>query len=460
MTMPDADDLSRTVLLAMHDGSQPTLEAAQAAHDATGLVIAAGEAVCRNTSGQAALLTAVVTGVRAFGRVLVHAEDASATIATGLLSGSVLGDAITDYGARIITTRRHAAIPALWPTLLIGSLAQPPSPDIADSAPVVLGVSWSGWTAIVRPAPAPVIEPSKVNSVLAAIAAAALGVSEAFGAIAAKPGSDAGHRSISLNLWSPGEDYDDGPATAHAPAAWWLIGLGHLGQAYSWVISWLNYVDPSMVQIVLQDTDRARPANHSTSMLTPEGSKDRYKTRLVAEALDAAGFDTRIIERRLDSGLHVLAADCHVALLGVDNLPARRLTSGVGWRFAVDAGLGSGPRDFSSILLRRFPAAQASDEVQAWAQAGDPPLVPASPAFTELRHRQDQCGVVELAGKAVGASFVGATTACLAIAESIRELHGGPGFDIITLNLDTMDTTRAPATVQADVISLPLKPTS
>jgi hypothetical protein len=84
------------------------------------------------------------------------------------------------------------------------------------------------------------------------------------------------------------------------------------------------------------------------------------KTRPVAAALDAVGYDTRIIERRLDNRFIVTEADVHVALLGVDNLPTRRLISGVGWRRAVDAGLGSGSSDYCSILLRRFPSRRVS----------------------------------------------------------------------------------------------------
>ncbi|PWR12134.1 hypothetical protein DKT69_24865 [Micromonospora sicca] len=81
---------------------------------------------------------------------------------------------------------------------------------------------------------------------LAAIAAAALGVHEAFGALRNRPGSDAGWRTITVNLWQPGTSAD-GPELTHAPAAWWIVGLGHLGQAYTWVMSWLTYADPAQV---------------------------------------------------------------------------------------------------------------------------------------------------------------------------------------------------------------------
>src|SRR5206468_1018909 len=109
--------------------------------------------------------------------------------------------------------------------------------------------------------------------------------------------------------------------------------------------------DPTAVEVVLHDTDKTTPANHSTGVFTPRGSDGTMKTRLVAAALDGVGYETRIVERRLDESQKVGDGDVHVALLGVDNLPTRRLTSGVGWRLAIDAGLGSGSTDFVSILL-------------------------------------------------------------------------------------------------------------
>lgn len=144
------------------------------------------------------------------------------------------------------------------------------------------------------------------------------------------------------------------------------MGLGHLGQAYGWVLSWLNYADPTQVQVVLQDTDKTAIANRSTGVLTPAASHDLMKTRLVAAALDSIGYDTRIVERSLDDNLKISAADVHVALIGVDNLPARRAISNVGWKLAIDTGLGAGATDFCSILLRRFPSNTSSTQVVGW----------------------------------------------------------------------------------------------
>jgi hypothetical protein len=53
--------------------------------------------------------------------------------------------------------------------------------------------------------------------------------------------------------------------------------------------------------------------------------------------------------------------------------------------------------------------------------------------------RLDQCGVTLLAGKAVGAPFVGSVAACLAVSEVLRQLHGGPLHEMIDLDLRGMD---------------------
>jgi hypothetical protein len=447
------DDIHRTALLAAHDDSQPTLDAALAAHAATGVLVRANDAACTETAGQAALLTAVITAVRAFGQVHVLLDAPEARVKLGVLRGLTLAEALVREGAQLVTASNVRPNDA-WPVVLVG--AGTSAPATAHSS-LVLRITWSGWVATVSPASA--AEPrSDGCGVLAAIAAAALGISEAFGAVRTRPGSDAGFRTVQLNLWNPhAPATDDGPKLTHAPLSWWLVGVGHLGQAYAWVISWLHYEDLAAVEIALQDTDRTVPANHSTGILTPKGSTGVRKTRLVASRLEHAGFDTRILERRLDIDLHLHEGETHVALLGVDNLPTRRLVSNVGWRFAVDIGLGSGPTNFCSLLLRRFPGATRSDQVQAWTEPMPNSVVPPTRAFVDLQQRGDECGVVELAGKAVGASFVGVAAACLAIAEVTRELHGGTGHDILTYDLDTTDLRSAISNNPADTIPAPLR---
>ena len=51
----------------------------------------------------------------------------------------------------------------------------------------------------------------------------------------------------------------------------------------------------------------------------------------------------------------------------------------------------------------------------------------------------DRCGVTLLAGKAVGAPFVGAVAATLAIAGVLRLLHGGAAHELIDVDLKALE---------------------
>ncbi|MFC7279215.1 hypothetical protein ACFQS1_35085 [Paractinoplanes rhizophilus] len=445
MTVPLTDTINRTALLGVQDGTQPTIDAALTTHATTGMAIVA-DTTPMNLCGQAALCTAVATAVRAFGQVTVVA-DGNTILTAGPHRGRTVAQILSSEGARLLD--HPGGTPESWPTLHLGT-----SPPAAASNTIRLTATWNGWAAHVQPADVPA-DVSCGDNVLAAIAAAALGVHEAFGAVRNRPGCDAGRRTITLNLWHPG-DRTEGPGLTHAPSQWWLVGLGHLGQANAWVLSWLPYPEPSDVQIVLQDTQHVVDANHSTGLLTPAHPQPRRKTRLVAAALDILGYDTVIVERRLDTHTRVLNDDVHVALLGVDALEPRRLISSVGWKLAIDAGLGAGPTDFNAILLRRFPAETPSHQVPGWANDIPRPRNAASPALADLKQR-DPCGTVRLANTAVGASFVGAITACLAVAQAIRAtLTTGTGFDVINLHLQSDDIDLAPPTLSTDVTAIRL----
>jgi hypothetical protein len=446
----DPDEVDRTALLGVHLGTQPTLEASLQNQRGTGLIVCADRYASTDPLGQAALLTAVLTGVRAFGTVLVECALEQVTIATGPFRDRRLGDVLVEQGATL--SGDIDSVPPVWPIVLIGPTS---TPSTGTNNRIVLRSTWQGWIARVTPSAAPLIQTSP-PCVLAAIGAAALAVSEAFGAVLGRPGRDSGFRSISLNLWRPGSTEDHGPKLAHAPQAWWLVGLGHLGQAYAWVISNLQYANP--VEVVLQDTDATVPANHSTGIFTPVGSRGTLKTRMTMSVLEDARFTTRLIERRLDESLRAQPSEAHVALLGVDNLPARRLISEVGWVFAIDVGLGSGAKNYDSLLLRRFPGDLPSDQIAAWAQEAPTEIaVPSSPAFQHLQDNFEACGVVELAGKAVGASFVGVVAAVLAVAEATKELHGGRGLDVLSVNLGADQIQLAETERPADVISVELR---
>lgn len=439
MTVFDAEHVSRTSLLFMRQAGDAAAGADR--HRSFSLHIVAGADVCSSYDGQAAVITAVKTAVRALGadddtrktRVTVSLADPQQKVLGGPSAHQTLAEATRAEGAQVGAgslrppdrPMNEPAVPSA-PTASSQIVIGEPPADLEADGPTLF-VSWSAWSAEVSSSCLWSRVPKATDgNVLSAIAAAALGVATAFFRFADPGAPGPEHAEVRIDLWSPDPDTDSGrpapPELRYAPARWWLLGLGHLGQAYAHVISWLPYATPAEVEVTLQDVQRTVPANHSTGLLTPAGSNHVHKTRLVASALEASGLDTTIIERRMRADTPVPTSDRHVALIGVDNLPSRRCIDSYGWRTAIDVGLGVGVDDFDGITLNRFPGRPSAD-IPAWqdpAPTAPPPEAPLAQA-PEL----DACGMARLDGTAVGASFVGALAAVLAICEAVRPLHGG-----------------------------------
>jgi hypothetical protein len=207
-----------------------------------------------------------------------------------------------------------------------------------------------------------------------------------------------------------------------------------LGQAYLWGLSLLQYAHPGEVELVLQDIDTVSVSTLSTSILSDAGMVGVRKTRAIAATMEARGFRTAIVERKFDDSLRIQSDDPQIALCGVDNALARRALGDAGFKLVVEAGLGSGAKDFRAIRIHTFPGAK--DPRKLWLPVADKVINAEAPAYGDLKSRGlDQCGVTLLAGKAVGAPFVGMTAAALCLAEILRLLHGGTLFAVHDLDL-------------------------
>jgi hypothetical protein len=79
--------------------------------------------------------------------------------------------------------------------------------------------------------------------------------------------------------------------------------------------------------------------------------------------------------------------------------------------------------------------------MEIWKPAAEPEDVTDRAAYQAMLQKGelDRCGITLLAGKAVGAPFVGAIAACFVIAEVLRLLHGGPLHHLIDLDLQSPD---------------------
>jgi hypothetical protein len=290
---------------------------------------------------------------------------------------------------------------------------------------------------------------------LAPMLAAALAVNEAF-LFVRKEAPAAGHRALGLSLWQPGSGCDwrsqdnSEPVLRLLPSCLWLLGLGHLGQAYLWALGLLPYADPSTLKLVLQDIDVATPSTVSTSILTQAEHVGKKKTRAMANWAEKRGFITAIQERLFDHTFIRQETEPTILLCGLDNALGRRALDDAGFQFVVEAGLGRGYQDFRTIRLHTLPGSRIASEI--WKV-----IIPVDDSVSDrAAYRRllddgslDQCGVTLLAGKAVGAPFVGAVAACMVVSEVLRLLNGGALHQLIDVDLQSIEH-RVAVTQQRD----------
>ena len=181
------------------------------------------------------------------------------------------------------------------------------------------------------------------------------------------------------------------------------------------------------------------PSTESTSILSDANLVRQKKTRAMAAWAEQRGFVTAIHERLFDASFTRQDGEPAVALCGLDNAIGRQALDQAGFDFVVEAGLGHGYRDFRTLRMHTLPGARSAAEI--WKPIPLAEDVGGRAAYQKMLNESelDRCGVTLLAGKAVGAPFVGALAACLVISEVLRLLHGGPLHQLIDLDLQSIE---------------------
>jgi hypothetical protein len=429
------DELHRLVKLAMDTGEAADLDEAKKIFAGYRLAIAVGPELAASAAHQAALLTMVNAGERSLlGGVEVAGLDADMPCLLPLPGAGKLADIVTAFGGRIVTS----PTPGI-PLAVLGDGA-----FAGERHPLAIRTSFAGWCGGVAPVASGIRHAETDTLTVAAVLAGALTVTEVFQFLR-RSNAAAGRRAVGLSLWRPELDWRDpaaiGPAIQRLPSAAWLIGLGNLGQAYLWTLSLLPYQTPADVCLVLQDFDFMAKSNCSTSLLTTTALIGQKKARAMAAWAELRGFKTVIIERPFGANFRVTADEPPVALCGVDNAQARACLEEVGFSRVIEAGLGKGTSDFLALRLHGFPGPRRAREI--WNDTGetasDTPKLDL-PAYQALAAKgADRCGLTSLAGRTVGAPFVGAVAASLVIAELIRLANGAHTYDFFDGHLRALD---------------------
>jgi hypothetical protein len=431
-TFAPSDTLHRLIKHALDSGIVGTLEEAEKLFRGYRIAFIIGEDQAWQPLEQATLLTAVALASRVFLGGVSVGGFLNVPLYGKEALGHTLADAVVELGGEVSASGFGR------PTIIIGG---PQRPRVEGFCVRTVCTGWRGGIipghSAVKPAAGPEMP-------LAAMLSAALAINEAFLYVSGGTPA-AGHRTVGLSLWEPTTSTDwltdtgGEPQLAYLPTQLWLIGLGHLGQAYLWGLGLLPYAEPASLSLILQDIDVVTPSTLSTSILTDRTMIGHRKTRAMAAWAEHRGFKTTICERLFDASVRRQIGEPAIGVCGLDNTLGRLALDKVGFDFIVEAGLGRGHRDFRTMRIHTLPNGRATNNF--WNDDGATETVEEGPAYKVMLKNGDldKCGVTLLAGKAVGAPFVGAVAASLALSEVLRLLHGAPVNQLIDLDLQSVE---------------------
>ncbi len=307
-----------------------------------------------------------------------------------------------------------------------------------------LRVTFDGWIAKVGPASCTDRLPERDYCPLAGVLAASIGASELFLSFAGLS-VEARRRQVAVSLWEP-----DADATAPAsigvpveflPSELWVLGLGHLGNAYLWSLGMLPYPDFTDLRVFLNDFDKVESENVETGLLFAAPDVGALKTRTCARWLERLGVEARLIERHFDDSFRCRPDEPAVALCGFDSNPVRRSLSTAGFRWLFESGLGGTPGNFDTVSLHVLPNSRTAESLwpdpsqaqQALQIKERERAIRENSAYLGLA--ADECGRFELAGKSIAVPFVGAAAASFVLAEMLKLFHDGPSYTDIKFSL-------------------------
>ena len=430
--MVNPENFNRVIKMALDSGEVSTVQEAEELFAGYRLAIAVGPEIKHSPTLQAALLTAVNTARRCFlGGVFVYG-DLDSDLLVPWRHYRRLQHAVVDLEGRPVSEPESTT-----PLIALGTVLASSGRQFAVRA------TFNGWSAGVVPLESERLLESQ-ECTPAGVLAGAIGVSEAFQHVRGD-NAMAGRRAVGMSLWDPSPDVPwrdgtAGPKLELLPDRLWLVGLGHLGQAYLWTLGLLPFAHPADVSLMLQDTDTLSQANDSTSPLTFKQIVGEKKTRAMARWCEQRGFNTSITERPFDASLQVRPDEPAVGVCGVDNADARAALEQVGFSRVLEAGLGHGPEEYRCLQVHSFPASRSAQT--RWSSIAEPGgaigIGELQPAYQHLASDGlDECGVTLLAGRTVGASFVGTITAALVVTQLIRMVMGLDPIEVIDMDLRT-----------------------
>jgi hypothetical protein len=426
LTLENFDRLAK----AMMERHQVDYTKAREMLSSLDLGLVCGEDVASSVALQAAVLTSINTGKRAFRNGVTVQMPNAAPLLLPWPGASTLNAAAAELGATVVTG-------------LVESDHRITFANTQGSAGG-LRVVCDGWRGGVIPARNDTQFRPGADFALGGILGGGIAVARAFLSAAGISNRDV-TEPAGFSLWRPDVQWlsaeAKGPPIKILPSKLWLLGLGHLGQAYAWTIGLLGCPGQKAIKLYLQDCDMSEAGNWSAGLLCNEDNIGDLKTRICSQWLESRRFDTRIVERLFDEHTSRVGDEPRIALCGFDNPESRRSLESAGFDLIVEAALGADVDRFDRIVLHTFPDA-FEKAAEIWSQTPEPAKGSLRPDMFGVQ--EETCGILfdDLTGKAISSSFTGACASAFVIGEVLKALHGGKRCEFLTVHIRNLDEIR------------------
>jgi hypothetical protein len=391
------------------------------------LRIVADPQSCHRASAQAALLTALNTAYRAFlGGVEVQLP-ANVPLKLALPAFRTLNDALAITGYTPVNLEN--------PTITV-YLGKPPTTANDDDV-IIHCDGWRGGASDVG-APEDFKESAVDDFALGGIFAGGLAIHRCF-VKCTSLSARCLEGPFGMSLWEPQSDWRIPTPDAHLsnlPIRFWLLGLGHLGQAFAWNLAFLPFPKPSEVELLLHDYDMVDESNRGSGLLCAADSVGKRKTRHCARWLENFGFRSTVTERRFGEFDRRDEREPLIAFCGFDKIKPRLHLDTAGFGYVVECGLGGHLADFDQAEFHVFPNARYTAR-DVWGKIPETEALAVNPEVAALFGGKRQvCGqqAIDVAGKTVSTSFVGAMAGAIAVSELLRTFNHGQRYDKIVFN--------------------------
>lgn len=396
------------------------------------LTLICGSKIFESKALQAALITAVNCGNRSFLGGVEVIMPSDIPLLVNWPGHETLNNVVKELGGDLVKQESNNSSF----TLLFGVEA-----NLKKSLHVICN-GWVGGISELMVLNPPAISP---DFALGGVMAGALGVAGAFFRVT-KLRSIFGSDSIGISLWKPHINWllpeANGCELKILPQKLWVLGLGHLGQAYLWSLGLLKGSTDKKMEILLQDFDVIKNANFSTGLLSEKSFIGQKKTRVCARWLEHRGIETTIIEQRFNAQTRRDTDDPRVAVCGFDKAEPRKFLEDAGFDFIIEAGLGASIDDFDNFLIHTFPNYEMNAKT-FWSENNLSNEIDQKVRERFLKEIGpiNGCGIMAstLAGKAIASAFVGATAGAFVIAEILRGLHGESHYGILSVQLRSLE---------------------